>query len=149
MVNFALHSPDEVRIAANNVYLPSRQQLHYALVRIAGVSALLREAAAHALLVFQQSMQQIYLGMIVHSMVVFAATGSRIWFVFHREFLFRNVVSLGFASCKFEYKMSCHTMIFVSFQVCVLLVQEAVESVVRAALACGTQTAGNRSRVGG
>ena len=68
-----------MRIAESHVYVPSRQQIDYTMVRIVGITHLLQQTAAYALQAFDRAMQQIQLGMIVHNMVVFCATASRVW----------------------------------------------------------------------
>ena len=74
-----IFSPDDVRIAASHVYVPSRQQIDYTMVRVVGAAHLFHQTATYALQAFDQAMQQIQLGMIVHNMVVFCATTSRVW----------------------------------------------------------------------
>ena len=72
-------SPDNVRISADHVYVPSRQQVDYTVLRIVGVAHLLQQAGIYARLSFDEAMQHIQRGLIVHNMLVYCATSSRLW----------------------------------------------------------------------
>ena len=85
-------SPDDARIADGCVYVPSRQNVQFALFRLQGAAKLLERILIQAMLSYSEALQQIHSGMIIHSMIVFASISSRIWFLCHS--LLTQVISV-------------------------------------------------------